>query len=166
MRIWLLGWPRRYKRLIQLAADTCLIWLALWLAFFVRLGFADLVNPFTERSWLFVAAPLLAIPIFIRSGMYRAVLRYAGIEALVTIAKAVTLSTLLLALLLYWYDDGTELIPRSLVLNFWWLSLVLIGGTRVLLRHYFIGDLFTANVLPIPYFSGADRRGAIVICGV
>lgn len=165
MRIWLLGWPRRYKRLIQVAADTCLIWLALWLAFFVRLGFADLVNPFTERSWLFVAAPLIAIPIFIRSGMYRAVLRYAGIEALVTIAKAVSLSTLLLALLLYWYDDGTELIPRSLVLNFWWLNLVLIGGTRVLLRHYFIGDLFTADVLPIPYFRSADRRERVAIYG-
>ena len=165
MRIWLLGWPRRYKRLIQVAADTCLIWLALWLAFFIRLGFTDLINPFTERSWLFVAAPLIAIPIFVRSGMYRAVLRYAGIEALVTIAKAVTLSTLILALLIYWYDDGSELIPRSLVLNYWWLSLVLLGGTRVLLRHYFIGDLFSANVLPIPYFSGSDRRERVAIYG-
>lgn len=88
MRSWLLGWRLRYKRLAQIGVDIVLIWLALWLAFFVRLGLADVVNPFTDRTWLFIVAPLITIPIFVFSGMYRAVLRYAGLEALVTIAKA------------------------------------------------------------------------------
>ena len=165
MRTWLLGWRRRYKRLVQIGVDVLLIWLALWFAFFVRLGFADLINPFNQHMWLFVAAPLIAIPIFIRSGMYRAVLRYAGLEALVTIAKAVSVSTLLLALLIYWYDSAPGLIPRSLVLNYWWLSLLLIGGLRVGLRHYFIGDLLTAGQFFIPYLNREDRRERVAIYG-
>lgn len=165
MRNWLLGWRRRYKRLAQIGVDILLIWLALWLAFFVRLGFADLINPFGERTWLFLAAPLIAIPIFIRTGMYRAVLRYAGTEALVSIAKAVSVSTLLFALLIYWYDDGSELIPRSLVLNYWWLSLVLVGGLRVLLRHYFIGDLFSASQFFIPYLTRNTNRERVAVYG-
>ena len=87
MRSWLLGWRLRYKRLAQIGVDIVLIWLALWLAFFVRLGLADVVNPFTDRTWLFIVAPLITIPIFVFSGMYRAVLRYAGLEALVAVRK-------------------------------------------------------------------------------
>lgn len=165
MRHWFLGWPRRYKRIGQVCVDIVWIWLALWLAFFVRLGFADIVNPFTERTWLFVMAPLIAIPVFVRSGMYRAVLRYTGPEALLTIAKAVSVATLLLALFIYWYDDGSELIPRSLVLNYWWMSLLLIGGTRVLLRHYFIGDLREVGAALIPFMSDMDRREPVAIYG-
>ena len=110
MRSWLLGWRRRYKRLVQIGVDILLVWLALWFAFFVRLGFTELINPLAEHRWLFIAAPLIAIPIFIRSGMYRAVLRYAGLEALITIAKAVTISTLLVALLIYWYADRKSVV--------------------------------------------------------
>ncbi len=165
MRTWLLGWRRRYKRLAQIGLDILLIWLTLWLAFFVRLGFEGLINPFGEHTWLFVAAPLIAIPIFIRTGMYRTVLRYAGTETLVSIAKAVSVSTLLLALLIYWYDDGSEPIPRSLVLNYWWMSLFLIGGARVLLRHYFIGDLFAASQFFIPYWTRNTNRERVAIYG-
>lgn len=165
MRTWLLGLRRRYKRLAQIGVDILLICLALWLAFFVRLGFDGLINPLGERTWLFIAAPMIAIPIFIRTGMYRAVLRYTGTEALVSIAKAVSVSTLLLALLIYWYDNDPELIPRSLVLNYWWISLVLIGGLRVLLRHYFIGDLFAASQFFIPYLTRNTNRERVVIYG-
>lgn len=165
MRTWLLGLRRRYKRLAQIGVDILLICLALWLAFFVRLGFDGLINPLGERTWLFIAAPMIAIPIFIRTGMYRAVLRYTGTEALVSIAKAVSISTLLLALLIYWYDNDPELIPRSLVLNYWWISLVLIGGLRVLLRHYFIGDLFAASQFFIPYLTRNTNRERVVIYG-
>ena len=93
----LLGMPRRYKRALQVTVDTFLVWIALWLAFVVRLGEFDAVRPFNGHGWLFVIAPLIALPLFIRFGMYRAVMRYLGNDALVAIAKAVSLSALLLA---------------------------------------------------------------------
>lgn len=165
MRTWLLGWQRRYKRLVQIGADILLIWLALWLAFFVRLDFVNLINPLTVHTWLFIAAPLIAIPIFIRSGMYRAVLRYAGLEALITISKAVSLSAFLLALVIYLYKDAPGVIPRSLVLNYWWASLVLIGGMRVLLRYYFIGNLRFRGRFLLPYLIKVENRERVAIYG-
>ena len=61
--------PRRYKRLIQVSMDVLLVWLALWLAFIVRLGGHKEVEPFGGHAWLFALAPVIAVPIFVRLGM-------------------------------------------------------------------------------------------------
>lgn len=151
----LLGLKRRYKRLLQVIVDVLLVWLALWLAFFVRLGAYDQIDPLGGHFWLFVLAPVLAIPLFIRLGMYRAVMRYLGNDALWTIAKAVSLSALILALAVYWYREAPALVPRSLVFNYWWLSLVLIGGLRLVMRQYFMGDWYMGG-LELP-FIGHDK---------
>lgn len=147
LRDRLLSLPRRYKRLLQVLTDVVLVWLALWLAFVVRLGSFSKVEPFSGHAWLFVAAPLIAIPIFIRVGMYRAVMRYLGNDALLAIAKAVTLSSLLLALIIYWYRGAPAIVPRSLVFNYWWLSLILLGGLRLLLRQYVLGDWYSVRLI-------------------
>lgn len=140
MREFLVALPRRQKRLLQLAADMLLIWVALWLSFAVRLGDFFAAKPFDGHGWLFIAAPLIALPIFIRMGMYRAVMRYVGSDALLTIAKAVSLSALVLALAVYWYIGPTAVVPRSMVFNYWWLSLLLLGGLRLAMRQFFIGN--------------------------
>src|SRR5690606_10945412 len=117
-----------HKRVIQVVTDVVLVWVALWLAFVVRVGNASFVEPFGGHAWLFGLAPLIAIPFFVRFGMYRAVMRYFGNDALMAIVQAVTLSALLLALAVYWRTDVPRTIPRSMVFNYWWLSLMLLGG--------------------------------------
>lgn len=154
LRSRLVRLPRRYKRLIQVTTDVVLVWGALWLAFVVRLGDAHNIEPFDGHAWLFGIAPLIAIPFFIRFGMYRAVMRYFGNDALMAIAKAVTLSALLLSLAVYWRSDAPKVIPRSMVFNYWWLSLVLIGGLRLVMRQYFMGDWFSPDSLT--KFKGRD----------
>jgi FlaA1/EpsC-like NDP-sugar epimerase len=136
----MVGMRRRHKRFLQVAADILLIWLALALAFILRLGSADQLEPVNGHLWLFITAPLIAIPIFIRIGMYRAVLRYMGNDALVTIAKAVTLASLFLALAVYLYREPPALVPRSLIFIYWGLNLLLVGGLRLGMRQYFMGD--------------------------
>src|SRR5690606_15427269 len=101
LRSRLLQMPRQAKRALQVFADTLLLWAALWLAFVIRLGWERMVDPFGEYLWLFIAAPAAAIPLFVRFGLYRAVLRYFGSGALVTIFNAISLSALLLALIIY-----------------------------------------------------------------
>lgn len=145
LRERLIGLSRRSKRVLQVMADVILVWCALWLAFVVRMGELDAADPFGGHAWLFALAPLISVPIFIRLGMYRAVMRYFGNDALKSIFKAVSLSALLLALAVYWYRDTTAVIPRSMVLNYWWLSLMMIGGLRLLMRQYFMGDWFSAE---------------------
>ena len=141
----LLQLSRRKKRFLQVVTDIALIWLALWLSFALRLGEWDAAQPYDGHGWLFLLAPVIALPIFIRLGMYRAVMRYVGNDALITITKAVTLSALVLALAVYWYRGPTALVPRSMVFNYWWLSLLLLGGLRLAMRQYFAGNWFELN---------------------
>lgn len=164
LRGFLVGLPRRKKRLIQVATDVVLVWVALWLAFIVRLGIDDMYNPLKVHFWLFVCGPVIAIPLFIRFGMYRAVMRYFGNDALVAIIKAVSLSSLILALVVYWYSNHETIVPRSIVFNYWWLSLVIIGGLRLCMRQYFMGDWFTA-AQHVPFTNRDDGLTKVAIYG-
>ncbi|MDD2109854.1 polysaccharide biosynthesis protein [Pseudomonas asiatica] len=164
VRARLLALSRAKKRVIQVFVDTVLIWVTLWAAFVVRLGLDEMVNPVQQHFWLFVAAPLIAIPLFIRFGMYRAVMRYFGSDALVTIVKAVTLSSLILALYVFWYSNHQNLVPRSIVFNYWWLSLIAVGGVRLGMRQYFMGDWF-AGANYVPFASRDDGLVKVAIYG-
>ncbi|EJM75242.1 putative nucleoside-diphosphate sugar epimerase [Pseudomonas sp. GM55] len=164
LRAHLLGLPRRQKRLIQVSADVVLVWIALLLAFVVRLGIDEMANPFIAHPWLFLIAPVVAIPLFIRFGMYRAVMRYFGNDALIAIIKAVSLSSLILGVIVYWYSNHQNIIPRSIIFNYWWLSLIMIGGLRLAMRQYFLGDWFTA-VQHVPFTSRDDGLPRVAIYG-
>ncbi|MBC3345855.1 polysaccharide biosynthesis protein [Pseudomonas sp. SWRI196] len=164
LRTTMLGLPRRHKRAIQVAADIVLVWLALWLAFVVRLGIEALTSPIETHLWLFAFAPVIAIPIFIRFGMYRAVMRYFGNDALITICKAVSLSALLLALVVFWYSNHKTVVPRSIIFNYWWLSMIMIGGLRLMMRQYFLGDWFSA-AQHVPFTNRDDGLPKVAIYG-
>ncbi|SFV10336.1 MULTISPECIES: polysaccharide biosynthesis protein [Pseudomonas] len=164
LRTRLVGLPRRQKRILQVATDIVLVWVALWLAFVVRLGFDELNNPFVVHLWLFLSAPVIAIPLFINFGMYRAVMRYFGNDALIAIIKAVSLSALLLALVVYLYSNHQTVVPRSIVFNYWWLSMVIIGGLRLGMRQYFLGDWFAA-AQHVPFTNRDDGLPKVAIYG-
>ncbi|SCW47917.1 MULTISPECIES: nucleoside-diphosphate sugar epimerase/dehydratase [unclassified Pseudomonas] len=164
LRVALLGLPRRQKRLLQVVTDVLLVWAALWLAFAVRLGFDEMINPFSSHPWLLVSASLIAIPLFIRFGMYRAVMRYLGNDALIAIVKAVSLSALVLALVVYWGASYMAPVPRSVIFNYWWLSLVMVGGLRLLMRQYFMGDWFIPSG-QVPFVNRGAGLTKVAIYG-
>ncbi|MEW5546976.1 polysaccharide biosynthesis protein [Pseudomonas soli] len=165
VRTKLLALPRRHKRLLQVMTDIVLIWVALWLAFVVRLGIDEMANPIIGHTWLFVCAPLVAIPLFIRFGLYRAVMRYFGNDALITIIKSVTLSALILGFIIYWASNHQNVVPRSITFNYWWLSLIMVGGLRLAMRQYFLGDWFTAAVQHVPFASRDDGLPKVAVYG-
>nr|WP_129211909.1 nucleoside-diphosphate sugar epimerase/dehydratase [Candidatus Pseudomonas adelgestsugas] len=144
LRAWLLKLPRHQKRLIQVLADTVLVFLALWIAFLVRLGISEMINPFRIHLVLFLLLPVIVIPLFSCCGMYRAIMRYFGNDALITIIKAVSLSALIFGIVLCWYNKHQNIAPQSIIFNYWWLSLIMIGGLRLTMRQYFVGDWFDA----------------------
>lgn len=161
----LLGLPRRQKRLLQVLTDVVLVWVALWLAFVVRLGIDELANPLIDHTWLFLCAPVVAIPLFIRFGLYRAVMRYFGNDALIAIIKAVTLSALILGFIIYWASNHQNVVPRSITFNYWWLSLIMIGGLRLAMRQYFLGDWFAAAAQHVPFAQRDDGLPKVAIYG-
>lgn len=166
MRDFLLNLPRRYKRILQIVVDVLLIWLCLWLAFVMRVGFDKAWVAVNEHEWLFVVAPLVTIPVSIRFGMYRAVMRYLGREALQEIAKAVTLSALIITMVVYWVQfSGKPQIPRSFVMLYWVNSLLAIGGLRLLMRQYFLGDWRTAGRQLVPFMQSRRNLPRVAIYG-
>lgn len=166
LRNFLLNLSRRHKRILQVSVDLLLIWLALWLAFVLRLGFPEAIERMQEHSWLLWMTPLISLPIYIRFGMYRAVLRYLGKEALLQIFRAVSVSALLLALAAYWYQDPKGVtVPRSFVLNYWMVSLVLVGGLRLLMRQYFLGDWLATGQAVIPFWKKNKDLPRVAVYG-
>ena len=165
VRTKLLALPRRHKRMLQVLTDIVLIWGALWLAFVVRLGIEELANPIIDHTWLFLCAPLVSIPLFIRFGLYRAVMRYFGNDALIAIIKAVTLSALILGFIIYWAGNHQNVVPRSITFNYWWLSLIMVGGLRLAMRQYFLGDWFAAAAQHVPFAQKADGMPRVAIYG-
>jgi len=124
--------PRGTKRGVLIVMDTILLPLALFAAFILRFGqfWPDVQN----ISWLFFAAPITAIPIFIRLGLYRAVVRYMGIKSVFTIVKGVTFATGVLVLLT---AISSTNIPWPVFGIYWALAVVYIGGSRLILQDLF-----------------------------
>ena len=80
---------RGYKRLIMVAADLVALPLALWSGYALR--FAELwPQPYLSNFWwLFIVTPFVGIYIFARLGLYRAVVRFMGTQALMAVFKGV-----------------------------------------------------------------------------
>ena len=83
-----------------------------------------------------LAAPLLAIPIFIRLGLYRAVIRFMEDRVVFVVAGGVTLSVMLLAAgIALTHTPG---LSRGVLAIYWLLAIVYVGATRFVVRSYFL----------------------------
>jgi len=132
----LLKLSRPAKQLLAMAVDVSLCIFTVWLALCLRFeGWVVMQG----GQWLAVALSLtLALPIFIKMGLYRAIFRYAGVSALATVTKAiffygVAYSALLAALAL----PG---VPRTLGLLQALLLLLAVGASRALGRYCLSGE--------------------------
>lgn len=147
---------RPAKRLISLSYDAFAITLGVYLSICLRLGTFDIAITSKE-----VAALLITIAsslfIFIRMGMYRAILRYMTQPAIVTIAICVFLSGATLAISGFMTYSK---IPRSVPFIYIALMILLIGGPRLLVRHIILmlGALPTREAIPVIVY-GAGRTG-------
>ncbi|MEC5212814.1 FlaA1/EpsC-like NDP-sugar epimerase [Polaromonas sp. CG_9.5] len=131
----LLALPRPAKRVVVIALDWAMTLASVWMAFYLRIDQTG--APQAQQAYVYLLAPLLAIPVFIRFGLYRAIFRYTGMAALATTAKAVCVYTLLFFLVLLWFKwDG---VPRTLGLIQPLLLLLLVGTTRALARFWLAG---------------------------
>ncbi len=130
MLTYILQLPRAAKRLISLAADVILLSVAFWGGYWVRL---DHLTPIDGREqWLLLAAVIpVTLFVFIRIGLYRAVLRFVSFRVLWTVALGVFLSTLFLVLAAFYFNT---FLPRSVPVIYFAFSLILVGGVRLFFR--------------------------------
>jgi len=110
----------------MLVADVIAIPAALWSAMFLRFGAPHAPSP--EMSWLYAAAVLSTVPVFIKVGLYRAVIRFLGIQIVAAISIGVGLSAALLALGNHFILKAG--IPDEVFVIYFFLALIYVGASR------------------------------------
>ncbi len=155
------------RRWILLAADALLVNLALWLAFSMRFEWVipEVYRPYYWQIAVFVT--LLRLGLLLLFGLYRGVWRYIGVSDLLSILKAVSLGTLLMAasaflarrldysawgLPLAWLEGY----PLSVMVAEWLGTVTLIGGLRLALR-------LLQRHRTITRYRHLERRKALII---
>lgn len=150
----LTGLPRFWKRVLIIVFDALALAAALWASFALRYG--QWTPPTTLFDFLLIlSAPIVAIPIFVRLGLYRAVIRYLPERALWTTLQATTLATLCWILVIFLSQVTlSAIVPRSVPILYWALSTITIGGSR-----------FVAKKLLWPSSANREHNRAIAIYG-
>ncbi len=152
---WFLGLDRSFKRLFILGLDFFMVPVVLWLTFSIRHD--HLYQPTAQQFWIFLAAPLIAIPVFIRLGLYRAIMRYIGFKALWAVVKSVILYAIIWSLLVLLAKvDG---IPRSIYILNALIAMLFIGGSRMAARWLFSGRAVST------FRMGSGEHKKVVIYG-
>ena len=133
---WLFAQSRTKKRTVMMTADFIFLPLALWSSYALR--FAEPFNwEYLKPALpLFGLVPLVGLIIFIRIGLYRAIIRFMGHRAI----WSVLYGTVILSLAIYAmaYVLRVNPFPRSIPINFALVALVYVGGSRLLVRYYYL----------------------------
>jgi FlaA1/EpsC-like NDP-sugar epimerase len=158
----ILSLPRTAKRLVVLTLDAGLCVLAVWLAFYLRLGewIALSGHPRWSPMPAVIASILIALPIFIVSGFYRAIFRYSGWSALMTVMRATIVYGLIYTAI--FTAIGILGVPRTIGLIQPILLLLLIGASRAMARFWLGGlyqNILKHNELPKALIYGAGNAG-------
>lgn len=122
--------PRKFKILIMLLCDIVLLPLAFWSAIAMRLG--TLSPDVFDYKILFLLLIVFTIPIFVKIGLYRSVIRYMDDKIIYTILFGVSLSVLLLTAAVTMGRFIT--VPRSSILIYWFMATSYITISRYFAR--------------------------------
>jgi FlaA1/EpsC-like NDP-sugar epimerase len=122
---------RRAKQWVMVLTDCVAMPAALLTAFVLHFGIGS-QDPFAA-DWLYPAAVLTSVPVFARIGLYRAVIRFIGVRAALTISIGVAFSAVALAGLSH-FSSGVQTPPEVFVIYFA-LALLYVGATRLTARE-------------------------------
>jgi len=157
----ILALPRETKRLIMAAADAVAIPTALWAALALKF---DRLDPSLDRTFAyFLVAVVSALVFFSVFGLYRAVIRFMGPKAMVTVIAGVSLSVLVLAVFDRFF--ASHQIPLSAFGIYWALALPYVGGSRFVARYLFLRRSGAKGTAARVAIYGAGHAGARV-CSV
>ncbi|REF25603.1 FlaA1/EpsC-like NDP-sugar epimerase [Xenorhabdus cabanillasii] len=153
MLVWFVSLPRSYKRIISLSIDIFLLVFSFWLALWLRI---DVLMPISSiQHWYLVSFnTLVTLLVFIKLGLYRAVLRYLSAKVLVLVAIGMALSAALLIMLAFFTNIY---LPRTIPGIYFAVGLLFVVGSRLLLRML-LNRCMNFGTKVIIYGAGASGR--------
>jgi FlaA1/EpsC-like NDP-sugar epimerase len=143
--------PGPLKRVIAMCADSVMMPLALWAALSLKTG-----SPaFKLSDWpAYAAVVAISTPIFVRMGLYRAVIRFLGHKAIIAVFFAVFFSGVLLGIL------GMALkiaaLSWSVVTIYSCLALLYVAGSRFVVRYYLLTHYIQPTVARVAIYGAGD----------
>lgn len=146
--------PRNIKQACLLSLDMVYVAGAMWAAIVFRYGHVNVELGVTEYACAAVTILFSAV-VFLRLGLYRAVIRFMGQQAIWAIVTAVSYSAVILGAAVF--VTRAE-VPRSTPFIFWVLLLLGIGGTRLMVRAYYQAKLRSLSENVLIYGAGQSGR--------
>lgn len=146
--------PRAIKRAVSLAADAVAMLISLTFAYCLNVS---LNVPGQTLLWvaLYAALSVGSIAVFIKLGLYRAVVRYVSIRALGVVALGVAVSTLWLYTLV---QVTSVTLPIDAIVNYGLMSFLLIGGSRLAMRELYQRMVSRRKTRVMIYGAGSAGR--------
>jgi len=146
--------PRNIKQTFLLFMDMLFVTGAMWAAVALRMGDTHFHLGMVE-IFCAVFTVLFSAIVFLRLGLYRAIIRFMGQQAIWAVITAVSYSTLMLGAFIFFTQAE---VPRSMPFYYWGLSLFFIGGTRLAVRAYYQAKLRSLSEKIIIYGAGESGR--------
>ncbi|MFL1484438.1 polysaccharide biosynthesis protein [Marinobacter sp. LN3S78] len=148
-----LNLSRNKKRLISVLSDTVFLSFALWASFALRLEESTWL-PSTDQLLVCGLTVGVSLVIFVKLGLYRAIIRYLSDKAFVTISIGVGGSALTLIALAYLLN---VFVPRSVPIIYGALAFIFVSSTRMGIRML-VGRPRQRNKEPVA-IVGAGETG-------
>ncbi len=146
------------RGLVAYAHDIAMAGLSFALALYLRLG-DDITlynpDPMIQGGIIFVA---ISAVVFWFSGLYRGIWRYASINDLLAITRAVTIAVFTFLLVMFLWTRFMHL-PRSIIPINWFVLMALLGGPR------FIYRLVKDRRFDLANENGNGRKIAVLLVG-
>ncbi len=150
----LLQLPRSAKRAISVIIDICAIVVSLVLALSLS---RDVLTIESTTGWLAVTTWLVigSIAIFVKLGLYRAVVRYVSVRAFSMVLTGAIFATLLLSALIYAFEVT---LPATGIVNFGLMTLLIVGGSRFAMRELYHRMVSRKKIPVMIYGAGSAGR--------
>ncbi len=152
---------RKFRRLVIAIGDGLISILTFGIAFYIRFD-GDI--PQHEWHLMLKSLPIVVLVrfgFFYYLGLYRGIWRYASIEDLMGIFRAVSLSSMALIVALT-FVYGLEGFPRSIFIIDWLMLIILLGGSRFIVRAARASQPATGKGRRVLIFGAGDTGDALV----
>jgi FlaA1/EpsC-like NDP-sugar epimerase len=147
-------YKKNLKQFTLLVVDILFIILSIQLSMMIRLGEIE-QNFYSVDYMTYLITVLVSILVFRKIGLYRSIIRYMGQKAFLTVLKAVSISSLILAMSILLTQNVT---PRSIPFIYWGLALFFIGGSRFVVWFYYQILLNSGKENVLIYGAGSAGR--------